>query len=315
MKRPWILAINGALAMTALALLGYAVAAVWTGWAVTAASEAPAPPAPPPTAPRQWDDRKVIVERNLFNASTLAPAVAQTMDENERYEKTRLPLRLLGTVAAGDGSWAALERLDGDRKDLVVHVGEDLNAKWGLAATVLRIERGRIVFVNAGRREELTLETPAQTFGSGGTAGGSAQASSLPRVLARRSMAPAPAAEPAPAVNAAVQRLAENRFALPRGEVENMAANPAALFAQARILPKYDQGKMIGVQLNAIRPGSLFAQVGIQDGDTVSSVNGVTVSSPEDSQRLLEQFASGGALRVTVTGRDGQVRELEYTAQ
>jgi general secretion pathway protein C len=72
---------------------------------------------------------------------------------------------------------------------------------------------------------------------------------------------------------------------------------------------------MVGVQLNAIRPGSLFAQVGIQDGDTVSQVNGVTVASPEDSQRLLEQFAAGGALRVTVTGRDGQVRELEYVAQ
>ena len=77
----------------------------------------------------------------------------------------------------------------------------------------------------------------------------------------------------------------------------------------------YENGAMVGVQLNAIRPGSLFSQVGIQDGDTVTQVNGVTVSTPEDGQRLLQEFSSGGALRVTVKGRDGQVRELEYVAQ
>jgi general secretion pathway protein C len=272
-------------------------------------------PAPAPAAAKQWDDRKVIIDRNLFNASTLAPAaVAQTMDENERYAKSTLPLRLLGTVAAGPASWAALERLDGDRKGIVVRVNEDLSRKWGLSATVLRIERGRVVFVNAGRREELTLETPSGTFGDDGPGRSySARAPSATQASPRARRSPAEPAQQG--VNGAVQRLAENRFALPRGDVEAAAANPAALFSQARILPKYDEGRMVGVQLNAIRPGSLFAQVGIQDGDTVSQVNGVTVASPEDSQRLLEQFAAGGALRVTVTGRDGQVRELEYVAQ
>jgi general secretion pathway protein C len=116
-------------------------------------------------------------------------------------------------------------------------------------------------------------------------------------------------------VRTPVQRLAENRFAVPRAEVETAAQNPAALYSQARILPRYEEGRMVGVQLNAIRPGSLFAQVGIQDGDTVTQVNGVTVSTPEDGQRLLQEFSAGGELRVTVKGRDGQVRELEYVAQ
>ncbi len=302
MKRPLILLLNGALLLGALALLGRTAATAASGWL----GEESAPPvaAAAPAAggaPRQWDDRQVILTRNLFNASTLAPAAQKELEEQQRYEKTRLPLRLLGTAAAGDPalSWAAVEDLE-SRKHLVARVNDRLKGQ----ATVLRIERGRIVLENAGRREELALETPEGALG-----GASARSPSLSR--SARALPPPSAG----GVGAAVQRLAENRFAVPRAEVENAAANPSALFSQARILPKYDQGRMVGVQLNAIRPGSLFDQVGIQDGDTVSQVNGIAVSSPEDSARILEQFAAGGSLRVTVTGRDGQVRELDYEVQ
>ncbi len=294
MKRPWITALNVLLGVGALALLGLSIANVAEGFLTDQEAAVSAPTPAAAASGGNWADRARIIDRNLFNVSTLAPA-ADTLEEAESYEKTRLPLRLLGTAAAGEASWAAVEDLE-SRKHLVARVGGPLKG-----ATVLRIDRCRIVLQNAGRREELSLETPAGCF------------EGSPRAAA--SGAPLAVARGRGGVQASVQRLAENRFAVPRAEVENAAANPAALFSQARILPRYDQGKMVGVQLNSIRPGSLFAQVGIQDGDTVTQVNGVTVATPEDSQRVLEQFAAGGALSVTVTGRDGQVRELEYVAQ
>lgn len=293
MKRPWITALNVVLAAGAVLLLGFSIANLAEGFLTEQEAAAVAPPPTPPASARDWANRARIIDRNLFNVSTLAPS--EDVEKAESYEKSRLPLRLLGTASAGEASWAAVEDLE-TRKHLVARVGGPLKG-----ATVLRIDRCRIVLQNAGRREELSLETPAGCFdGAPRTSG---------------TQAPLAIARGRGGVQAAVQRLGENRFAVPRAAVENAAANPAALFSQARILPRYDQGKMVGVQLNAIRPGSLFAQVGIQDGDTVTQVNGVTVATPEDSQRVLEQFASGGALSVTVTGRDGQVRELEYVAQ
>ena len=304
MKRPWIRVLNVLLASSGLVLCGLAVRQVAVGLLTDVELAGPAAERGAPPPPRSFTDRSVIIGRNLFNADTLAPGAVETA---ENLEATRLPLRLLATLAAGDASWAALEET-GSRQNLVAKVNEPLckpsrykPCQFG-NVILQRVERCRIVLENQNRHEELRLEGVSACSESGVFV-----ASSAP--------APPSATARARGVREPVQRLAENRFAVPRTEVESAAANPAALYSQARILPRYEEGKMVGVQLNAIRPGSLFAQVGIQDGDTVTQVNGVIVQTPEDGQRLLQEFSAGGELRVTVKGRDGQVRDLEYVAQ
>jgi general secretion pathway protein C len=307
MKRPWITALNVLLGAATLALTGFAVRQLAVGLLTEIEVGGPPPvPVAAPT-PKTFSDVSRIIGRNLFNADTLSPAALGTA---ESLEATRLPLRLLATLSAGDQSWAAVEDA-GSHQHLVARVNEPLckagpylPCQYG-NVILQRVERCRIVLENQNRHEELRLEGMGACTEGGILAGSpAASAPKQGQALAR-----------ARGVREPVQRLAENRFAVPRAEVETATQNPAALYSQARILPRYDQGKMVGVQLNAIRPGSLFAQVGIQDGDTVTQVNGVTVSTPEDGQRLLQEFSQGGELRVTVKGRDGQVRDLEYVAQ
>jgi S1-C subfamily serine protease len=105
-----------------------------------------------------------------------------------------------------------------------------------------------------------------------------------------------------------IRRLAENRF----GDREDVAevSNPANSFSQA-ILPRYEVGAMVGVQ-NAIQPGSLLEEIGLQNGDTISEVNGVRISSPEDSTSVLRELSEATQFTVVVTGNDGQQRTLTY---
>jgi general secretion pathway protein C len=91
--------------------------------------------------------------------------------------------------------------------------------------------------------------------------------------------------------------------------------NPAELFSQARILPKYENGQMTGVQLNSIQPGSLFEEIGIRDGDVITQVNGIVVSSPQDSAALLRELTESSQFEVNVMSSDGQPRTLSYTVQ
>jgi general secretion pathway protein C len=258
--------------------------------AALARAAAPAP------RPKGWDERKVILERNLFNASVLAPKVPE--ESLEELEATKLPLKLLGTVAGGtDQSWAAV--LDTETgQHMVVRLDDVLKDR----AKVLRIERRRIVLENGARREELALE---------GDAGDVTQRVARATPTAGRGIRPRRAAGD-PELDSRIRRLAENRFSVNREDVAEAARNPANLFSQARILPRYEAGAMVGVQVNAIQPGSLLEEIGLQNGDTISEVNGVRIASTEDSTSVLRELSEATQFTVVVTGNDGQQRTLTY---
>ena len=90
-----------------------------------------------------------------------------------------------------------------------------------------------------------------------------------------------------------------------REEVQNLATNPSALFSQARILPKYEGGQMVGVQVSAIKPGSLFEQAGLQNGDTITGVNGSPVNGPDGATVIFSQLTQGGEITLDVLGANG----------
>ena len=291
-----IYALNGVLGVLACFLAATIVTALIPEPGAEPASLARA--AAPAPRPKGWDERKVILERNLFNASVLAPKVPE--ESLEDLEATKLPLKLLGTVAGGtDQSWAAV--LDTETgQHIVVRVDDLLKER----AKVLRIDRRRIVLQNGARREELALEgdegdVTQRVTRATPTAG---------RGIARPRRNPSGGAE----LESRIRRLAENRFSVNREDVAEAARNPANLFSQARILPRYEAGAMVGVQVNAIQPGSLLEEIGLQNGDTISEVNGVRISSPEDSTSVLRELSEATQFTVVVTGNDGQQRTLTY---
>jgi general secretion pathway protein C len=265
-----------------------------------------APPAAPPPRVvaeqgpgRSWTDRQAILERNLFQVSTLlpeTPVAEEVVVPDEELQATRLPLKLLGTVASGAkaDSWAAVEDQQ-NHKQLVVRVDDRLLDK----ATVVRIERRRIVLENAGKREELALDDE-----------------SVPGVALRPGARPVVATAPPPDtedLRDRIRQLSESSFQVDREQVEESLRNPAELFSEARILPKYDNGQMVGVQLSSIKPGSLFEEIGIQNGDTVTQVNGITVTSPQDSAALLKELTESTDFQDNVQGANGQTRTLHYS--
>ena len=254
-------------------------------------------------ARRDWADREIILKRNLFNASLLAPATP--VDEPiEDLEATRLPLRLLGTAAStpAELSWAAVEDEE-ERRTVIVRVRDPIHK-----ATVQRIERRRIVLSEKGVLRELVLDdesaAPRPKPPVRGRAG-----------LARRNTR-ARRRPPTPTVaRERVEKLAEDRFEMEREDVDDMMRNPANLFSQARILPKYEEGEMVGLQINAIKPGSFFEEVGIQSGDVVTKLNGVAIDSPQESARILAEFSQADKFTIDVNRGDGTTDTLEFNLE
>jgi type II secretory pathway component PulC len=63
------------------------------------------------------------------------------------------------------------------------------------------------------------------------------------------------------------------------------------------------------------QPGSLFEDIGIQDGDVITEVNGIVISSPQDSAALLRELTQSDQFDVEVLGADGAPRTLSYVIQ
>lgn len=236
-----------------------------------------------------WDDRQVIVTRNLFNASLLAPATGAAIEED--LEATKLPLTLLGTVSAlePENAWAAIEERD-THLNRVVRVNDEIRP----GASVLRIERRRVVLMENGAQRELLLAED-ELASAGGTPI-RPRAGSRPRRPTPSFIPGGPQVEPGANATPDAQSL----------------RNPATLFSQARILPKYDNGQMVGVQVNAIKAGSLFESIGMKNGCVIKELNGIKIDSPEQSAKILLEFVDAKRFDIVVDECQGTTT-LSYT--
>ncbi|HXK25003.1 MAG TPA: type II secretion system protein GspC [Myxococcota bacterium] len=256
--------------------------------------------APEPDAAPTFN-RQAILDRNVFASSTLAPTAPTPSEIDENLEATQLPLTLLGTAASQEPrlAWAAIQER-GSHSTLVVSIGDTILDK----AKVVKIERQRVVLLEDGVHRELALEETdlAQKVAS------AAPPANGPG--ARRTTATARAAERR---QARLQKMSENTYQMPPEDMQAVMNNPAELLSQARILPKYEEGQMRGLQISQIKPGSLYEQAGLQEGDLVESVNDNPINSPEQTGPIFNMLTSGGP--VTFKGKDANGTPFTKTVQ
>jgi len=305
---------NSVLFVLCCYLLASTANEVFAALLTPAPTEAAAPPTTRAAQQHAWTERQVILNRNLFNASLLAPPVPIVVEEEpeEDLAETNLPLKLLGTAAMlpREFSWAAVED-ETDRRTLVVRANDPIRN-----ATVERIERRRIVLREGGGLRELTLDEDAEL---GANVGPNARRTAMSgRVAPVKRRAPGrPRARPAPPPPTpepeTVRKVDEDSFEVDREEVDGLVRNPTALFSQARILPKYDEGEMIGLQINGIKAGSLFEEIGLESGDVITKLNGITIDNPEESAKVLAEFSEAESFNIDVERSDGSVDTLDFS--
>lgn len=115
----------------------------------------------------------------------------------------------------------------------------------------------------------------------------------------------ASAPSPTPADLASGIVCAGGRCTVPRASFAALIADPAALARQARIVPQVHQGAVRGFKLFAIRAGSAFAAVGLQNGDLITALGGRTLADVE--QALAAYAELEGRDEWTIAGERGGV--------
>jgi general secretion pathway protein C len=113
-------------------------------------------------------------------------------------------------------------------------------------------------------------------------------------------------------VDEGVKKVGENSYEIDRGLVDKVLANPMSVARGARIVPSVKNGKANGFKLYAIRPNSVYAKIGLRNGDTLHSINGFELSSPDKALEVYTKVKEASNLSVSVTRR-GKPLNLDYS--
>ncbi len=209
-----------------------------------------------------------------------APAAAQAAPTTAPAE-----LLLLGTVVGSFRESFALVRHTTKNEERVFRLG-DLVFDAGRLAEVGR-ERAFIV-VNGKKVELLTPMTPPMAapavHGQGAAQGPPAQA---------------------------VANLGGGNFVIDQRALNHALDNPAQAMTDARLLPSQKDGKVEGFRASEVKPGGLFAMIGIRNGDVLVRLNDFPVDSPDKALQSFIALKGQSRLKLDIV-RDGQPQTLNY---
>jgi general secretion pathway protein C len=211
-----------------------------------------------------------ILEGDLFHPALRGqPIVQPEITAPVVVAPLDLPLILIGTgTGDGENSYAVLE--DRTTREQQVYRLRDMVRDGAILA---KVDRNQVV-LRLGTQEQVLM------IYSDGT---------------QDVAPPGPSPVNRPATDAAagttgIRQVQPNQWVLDKQEVTAALGNLSQLLTKARVVPNFVDGKPDGFKILSIAPDSLYAKIGLQNGDVLQQINGVEIKDPENFMRVFQQL-------------------------
>lgn len=179
--------------------------------------------------------------------------VPTSTSNTQKPAESSLPLSLIGVFLPDQEEPYAI--IQDDKKNLQ-DVFSPKESIFG-AATLLSIFPDRVEIDRNGTKEVLVMDSNANSKGGDSAVSGATS---------------------------------ENEFVVAEEELDKALENLPLLLTQARAVPYFKDGKAVGLRLFAIRTGSLFEKIGLQNGDVLKSVNGNSLADLSQAMQLFQKL-------------------------
>jgi general secretion pathway protein C len=242
---------------------------------------------------------ETILNRNVF-CSTCPPILKKEElikpgeVENTAPQRTTLPIALVAIMYAPTSKyWSVAIIRDTEAKTSgPFAIGAKIRE-----ATITDISETRVDLDVQGREEYLEL------FDKGPAPTPPPAAAAIPAV---------PPGDPlAMELQKGIKKTGEHNYEVQRGTVDSLLNNMSALSRAARIVPEIKDGHAAGFRLFSVRPDGPFALIGLQNGDVISTINGLEMNSPDQALMVYTKLKSANHLAVGIE-RNGQKITKEY---
>ncbi len=225
-------------------------------------------------------DYRAITERNIFGSLENASDKIKP-SEYENLEPTKLKLALVGTVVGSDKDAAAFIEEKDKRRQELYRVGDKVKD-----ATLKAILEGKVVLSFNGKDEILTMEEPSSQRSS---------STRIERNIPSRTVT-------SPRRSSSVTRT------LRRSDIQRSLEDVNGLLKQARIEPAPSED---GFAVSNIQSGSLFARMGLRNGDIVQGVDDKPITGTEDVVSFYQELGSASNITLDII-RSGQKMSLPF---
>jgi hypothetical protein len=84
------------------------------------------------------------------------------------------------------------------------------------------------------------------------------------------------------------------------------------LLAEGDPHPVSENGELLGVELQNLRPDGFYARLGLREGDLVQSINGIGLA---ESGALLQEIAGSQSLELSIERSDGTQEQISVPRQ
>jgi general secretion pathway protein C len=247
--------------------------------------------------PVRSKDGGQLATRNMFCSECTPAAVAVSADPSQ-IQQTSLPLVLLATNVSPDPKQSYASVINTESQKQGAYGVEEVMP--GASGKVKVIGYKYVDFENNGRIERLGLS-----------------GAPVPTPVASAEPTPAPTGDGSgddlqSSIDSGIKKIDDTTFEIDKGLVEKVLVNPMAVAKGARVVPAMKNGKPEGFKLYAIRPTSVYAKLGLTNGDTLTSINGFELTSADKALEVYTKLREATSLELEVTRR-GKPVTLKYT--
>ena len=274
----------------------------------------PAAPPPRPTLPTALDVNALYrligqeppkAPEEVVDNTPVAPQNCE--DPRASPAKSDLRMQLVATVIADRSRFSLATLTDLNTKEThVLGVGDQLGSLRLIGIERVRDDRDatgngfRVVAVicSGGTKEYLDFEPGAGEVGAGPNIG--------------MAPLPGPPRSPGPGKGTeGVRQLGDNKYEIDRGTLDSTLGDLNKIATQARIVPSFKNGVANGFKLFSIQPGSLYASIGVENGDVIQRINGYEINSPDRALELFQKLRESSHVTIELE-RGGQPVRKEY---
>ncbi|MCL4485032.1 MAG: general secretion pathway protein GspC [Nitrospirae bacterium] len=111
-----------------------------------------------------------------------------------------------------------------------------------------------------------------------------------------------------------IRQLDANHWLVEARAVHAAVRNLNQLMMQARAVPNMVGGKPDGFRIVEIQPGSLYQEVGLLPGDVIESINGMSMSDPQNFMKALSTLGTANEVSIDLV-RNGAPQTFSYQVQ